>query len=88
MSNRPNQEFQSSSALDTLGFQSRYFQSNVIFFLTGESTAEAIDMVIITWQWLGRKEPQFSKTGICKTSFVKTSSGWKTAKRIFCSDAR
>ena len=68
--------------------QSRHFQSNVIFTLTGENTAEATNMVIITWQWLGHKEPQFSETGIYKTSFVKTPDGWKMAKRIFYSDAR
>ena len=68
--------------------QSRHFQSNAIVTLTGESTAEATNMVIITWQWLGRKEPQFSETGIYKTSFVKTPDGWKMTKRIFYSDAR
>ena len=68
--------------------QSRHFQSNVIFTLTGEGTAEATNMVIITWQWLGRKEPQLSETGIYKTSSVKTPEGWKMAKRIFYSDAR
>jgi ketosteroid isomerase-like protein len=68
--------------------QSRHFQSNVMFTSTGEGTAEATNMAIITWQLLGRKEPQLSETGIYKTSFVKTSNGWKMAKRIFYSDAR
>jgi hypothetical protein len=45
-------------------------------------------MVIITWQWIGRKESQFSETGIYKTSFVKTPNGWKMAKRISYTDAR
>lgn len=71
-----------------VGFQSRHFQGNLIFTLTGENTAEATNMVIITSQSLGRKEPQLSDTGIYKTSFVKTPNGWKMTKRIFYSDAR
>jgi hypothetical protein len=59
---------------------SRHFQSNVIFTLTGDDTAETTNMAIITWQWLGRKEPQLSETGIYKTSFVKTSDGWKNGE--------
>ena len=71
-----------------VGFQSRHFQSNLIVTLTGENTAEATNMVIITSQLLGRKEPELSGTGIYKTSFVKTPNGWKMTKRIFYSDAR
>jgi SnoaL-like domain len=70
-----------------LSVQSHLFQSNVLFTFTGEGTAEATNMVIITGQWLGRKEPQLTEAGIYKTSFVKTSDGWKMAKRIFFSDA-
>ena len=71
-----------------VGFQSRHFQSNLILDLTGENTAEATNMVIITSQPLGRKEPELSDTGIYKTSFVKTPNGWKMTKRIFYADAR
>jgi hypothetical protein len=58
----------------------------VIFTLTGEDTAEATNMAIITGS--GSVARKLSETGIYTTSFVKTSGGWKMAKRIFYSDAR
>lgn len=63
------------------GIQTRHFQTNTLLSPLEDGSITGITVFSVSWQYDGEKAPIQMHTGLYNDRFVKTSSGWKFARR-------
>lgn len=67
--------------------QTRHHFSNLVFLELSDNNAVTENMALITHQTATDRAARISSSGIYRISWVRTSQGWKIAKRILFTDS-
>ena len=62
-------------------FTTRHYQTNTLLKPLGDGTAEGTTLFFVTFQYAAETTPRPIHTGIYRDRFVKTSEGWRFARR-------